>query len=68
MANPRQVRETAARRQVVSPCVRLGANFLAETTMAGTYDFEQHRTRAYRDYAAVRDRYVRYASTIEAIL
>jgi len=32
------------------------------------YDFDRHRTRAFQDYAAVRDRYVRYAATIESIL
>lgn len=36
--------------------------------MTHSFDFEQHRIRAYEAYGAVRDRYVRYANAIESIL
>lgn len=36
--------------------------------MTNSYDFDQHRTRAYEAYGAVRERYIRYAAAVESIL
>lgn len=36
--------------------------------MSNVYNFDQHRAKAYRDYGAVREKYVRYATALEAIL